>query len=85
MSDGSEGYASAGVSPTLGGEVTLDPPGGVYEENTPVQLTALPTDGYQFARWSGDLTGTASAATLTMTRDMSVMAWMVYEPCVKIL
>ncbi len=31
------------VSPTLGGSVTLDPPGGVYDMYTPVQLTAAPS------------------------------------------
>ena len=73
------------ISPALSGRVTLHagamhfpkcvaPGGGVYDENTVVQLTAVPTDGYGFARWSGDLTATASMATLTMTRDMSVTA-----------
>jgi hypothetical protein len=62
------------VSPTLGGEVTLDPSGGVYDENTPVQLTAVPFQGYEFVRWSGDLTGAVSPSTITMTRDMSVTA-----------
>jgi uncharacterized repeat protein (TIGR02543 family) len=39
-----------------------------------VQLTAVPTEGYVFAAWSGDLTGTTSMATITMTQDVSVMA-----------
>ncbi|MCP4538457.1 MAG: hypothetical protein GY832_15080 [Chloroflexi bacterium] len=62
------------ISPTLGGTVTPNPPGLVYDENTPVELTANPADGYEFIRWSGDLTGTVSPDTITMTRDMTVTA-----------
>ncbi len=58
----------------MGGTVTPNPPGWVYDADTPVQLTAIPTEGYEFARWSGDLTGTVSSATITMTRDMTVTA-----------
>jgi len=65
--------APSGECVAPGGECVA-PGGGVYDENTVVQLTAVPTDGYGFARWSGDLTATASMATLTMTRDMSVTA-----------
>ena len=48
---------TAVVSPTLSGSVMLDPPGPVYIENTPVQLLALPAQGFMFAGWSGDLEG----------------------------
>ncbi len=36
------------------GSVTLNPPGGVYEEGTEVTLTALPEAGWQFSGWSGE-------------------------------
>jgi hypothetical protein len=62
------------VSPPGSGEVLLNPPGGVYEENTVVQLTANPFEGYEFVRWGGDLTGTVNLPSITMTRDVSVTA-----------
>jgi uncharacterized repeat protein (TIGR02543 family) len=68
------------VSPTVGGAVTLDPPGVtyteplVYNESTVVTLTAVPAGGYVFDAWSGDLEGTTGLATITMTQDMTVTA-----------
>jgi hypothetical protein len=62
------------VSPPGSGQVTLHPPGGVYDENTVVQLTANPFQGYEFVRWSGDLTCTVNLDTIIMTRDASVTA-----------
>ncbi len=62
------------VSPTVGGTVTPNPPGPVYAENTPVQLTANPAQGYEFIRWTGDLISTTNPITITMTRDMTVTA-----------
>jgi hypothetical protein len=62
------------TSPTVGGAVTLDPPGGMYEANTVVELTANPAEGYEFVRWSGDLTSTANPDIITVTQDMTVSA-----------
>ena len=56
------------------GTVTLNPPGGTYPLNTPVSLTATPAAGWMFQGWSGDLSGTASPATLTMTGERAVTA-----------
>lgn len=56
------------------GSVTLSPPGGVYAEGTTVTLTASAVLGTSFEGWSGDLTGSASPATITMTSDKSVTA-----------
>jgi hypothetical protein len=56
------------------GSVTLDPPGGTYPEGTVVTLTATPDSGWQFDNWSGDLTGTANPATITMDADKNVTA-----------
>jgi len=41
---------------------------------TPVKLTANVADGYEFVRWSGDLTGTVNLDTITMMRDMTITA-----------
>ncbi len=56
------------------GSITLNPPGGVYDEGTVVTLTAAPDPGWQFDNWSGDLSGTANPATITMNSDKTVTA-----------
>jgi hypothetical protein len=47
---------------------------GPYNYGEVVQLTAVPTDGWSFDNWSGDLIGSTSPTTVTMTRDMTVTA-----------
>ena len=39
--------------------LTLDPAGGLYNENTTVSLTANADPGWEFSGWSGDLSGSA--------------------------
>jgi len=56
------------------GNVTLNPPGGVYNAGTSVTLTAAPASGYQFSGWSGNLTGSANPATITMDANKNVTA-----------
>ncbi|MEE8391152.1 MAG: hypothetical protein V3S14_10200 [Anaerolineae bacterium] len=68
------------VSPAVGGTVTPNPPGRVYTEplvydgGTVVTLTANPASGYEFIRWSGDLTGMSSTMIITMTQDRIIIA-----------
>jgi hypothetical protein len=57
-----------------GGSVTLDPPGGLYDEGSTVTLTALPEEGHGFIGWSGDLSGAQNPATLLIDSDKSVDA-----------
>ncbi|MCB1185358.1 DUF1349 domain-containing protein, partial [bacterium] len=57
-----------------GGSVVLDPPGGVYNQGTAVQVTAVPTVGYAFDGWSGDLTGTVNPETVIVDANKSVTA-----------
>ncbi|MFQ5737374.1 MAG: hypothetical protein ACE5JX_00040 [Acidobacteriota bacterium] len=60
---------------TMGlGTVDLSPPGGEYVEGTLVSLTALPSPGFEFSAWSGDLAGFDNPATITMDSDKSVTA-----------
>lgn len=59
------------ASPSGGGTIT---PGGVYDKGSLVTITASPTSGYRFDRWSGDATGTSSTVTLTMDSDKTVTA-----------
>jgi uncharacterized repeat protein (TIGR02543 family) len=56
------------------GSVTLDPPGGTYNEGTVVTLTAAADSGWQFDNWSGDLTGSTNPATITMDANKTVTA-----------
>jgi hypothetical protein len=62
------------VATAGGGSVTLDPPGGVYDWDTKVQLTAVPDSGWFFNGWSGDLTGLTNPDTVTMIGNLSVTA-----------
>ncbi len=66
------------ITPTAAGTVELLPTGGVYLAGTVVTLTATPTTGWQFAGWSGDLTGTSNPDSLMMDGDKTVTA--LFEP-----
>ncbi len=65
---------SLGTTTVGSGSVSLSPAGGVYENNTSVQLTAMPVSGWQFAGWGGDLSGLENPATITMTANKNVTA-----------
>lgn len=56
------------------GAVTLSPPGGVYDEGTVLILTATPAANFDFARWSGDVTGAVNPVSITMDGNKSVTA-----------
>jgi len=62
------------VNTTGSGSVTLDPTGGTYDSGTVVTLTATPNSGFQFAGWSGDLSGATNPATLTMNANKNITA-----------
>jgi hypothetical protein len=54
------------------GTVTLDPPGGTYDEDTVVTLTATPASGWEFTAWSGDLNSANNPDTITIDSDKTV-------------
>ncbi|HYC88767.1 MAG TPA: InlB B-repeat-containing protein [Thermoanaerobaculia bacterium] len=56
------------------GSVSRSPNASSYPSGTVVTLTATPAAGYQFSGWSGDLTGSANPATITMSANRSVTA-----------
>jgi uncharacterized repeat protein (TIGR02543 family) len=56
------------------GAVTKNPDQTTYAEGTVVTLTAAPAIGWSFSAWTGDLTGSANPATITMTSDKIVTA-----------
>ena len=60
------------------GEGTVEPGSGVYELGETVTLVAIPDNGYVFAGWKGDLSGSESSVDLLLEIDKSVTA--VFEP-----
>jgi pectate lyase len=56
------------------GTVTRNPNAASYLSGTVVSLTATPASGFQFAGWSGDLTGSANPASITMNANKTVIA-----------
>ena len=57
-----------------GGSTTPTVGAHTYDEGTVVPLTATPEAGWQFDYWSGDLTGSANPASVTMDGNRSVTA-----------
>lgn len=54
--------------------MTYDPPlcgASTYANNTVVTLTAVPSEGYQFERWTGDVDGVVDAEDSTIEVVMS--------------
>ena len=47
---------------------------GQFDDGTSLTLAAIPSTGYTFAGWSGDLSGATTPTTLTMDGDKSVSA-----------
>ncbi len=56
------------------GSVTRSPDQASYDYNASVTLNAVPAAGYTFTGWSGNLSGTANPATLTMNAAKTVTA-----------
>ena len=61
-------------SPKCGGRVTYNPElcfNSTYARDTPVTLTAVSSDGYQFEKWTGEVDGVADTENSTITVVMS--------------
>lgn len=65
------------------GSITLTPVGGVYDSGTVVTFKPVPDYGYLFSSWSGALTGSDTAATLTVTANSNVTANFRVDPNAK--
>jgi len=66
-------YALA-VSAVGGGTVSKSPDQASYAYGASVQLDAVPVDGWAFASWSGDTSGSADPVTLTISGSRAVTA-----------
>jgi len=62
------------VDPSGSGYITLNPPGGTYDEGTVVTITAVANSGYQFGHWSGDASGSSATIQITMDSNKSITA-----------
>jgi hypothetical protein len=58
------------------GQGSTNPQNGVntYQQGQSVSITAYPSSGWQFANWSGDVSGTNSTTTVTMNGNINVTA-----------
>jgi len=67
-------YLTTAENPDAGGDMTPAPPGAWYDSGTDASLDATVNTGYQWAGWSGDLSGTTKPTTITMDAPKSVTA-----------
>lgn len=73
------------TNPTSGGgNVTITPtsPDNKYKSGASITLKATPATGYTFSGWGGDLSGTETSKTFTITKNTTVTATFV-KPVVK--
>lgn len=72
---GKKGYSlQVGGLPAGTGGVNVSPTQARYALGTKVTLTPSPASGYAFRNWTGDLTGTANPAIITMDRNKKIQA-----------
>jgi uncharacterized repeat protein (TIGR02543 family) len=62
------------VDPMEGGMVTVDPEEADYACNDVVTVTAVPTTGFVFTGWMGDLTTMNATEQITMTENKEITA-----------
>ncbi|MEN3013102.1 MAG: cellulase family glycosylhydrolase [Endomicrobiia bacterium] len=62
------------ISPQQAGKVSVNPVGGVYQENTQVEITAFSNNGYVFSGWSGDITTNENPLKITMNSNKNITA-----------
>ncbi len=62
------------TSVRLSGSGSISPSGGTYDSGTVVTLTATPSSGYRFDRWSGDASGKSLSIKITMDSNKTIVA-----------
>lgn len=68
------GYTVTVTQPASGGTIALSPQKASYANGDVVIVTATPATGYSFTGWSGDLTGTTSPASFTVSGNATIGA-----------
>jgi len=63
-----------GLTPSGGGTISANPPGGNYTHGTSVSLTPMPNAQYRFDHWEGALTGSAQPGVVVMNANAAVTA-----------
>jgi uncharacterized repeat protein (TIGR02543 family) len=63
---------STSVDPIGGG--TVSPENGSYDYGSSVEVSATPSDGWQFVSWAGDTTVSTNPLTVTMDNDYELTA-----------
>ena len=67
------------IVPSGYGSVAVSPPGGTYDRDTPVTLTATPASPkYGFISWGGSLLASINPITILMDANKSISAHFVY-------
>ena len=56
------------------GDGRISPSGGLYAENSDIELTAIPKFGWEFDHWEGDLSGNTNPVTINLDNDKYVTA-----------
>ncbi len=62
------------------GKGSVTPNGGKYDSGTKVTLTAMPEEGWEFVNWSGDASGSDNPLTVTISKNMTIMAIFEKDP-----
>ncbi|WP_299701337.1 T9SS type A sorting domain-containing protein [uncultured Pontibacter sp.] len=68
------------VSTVGSGSVSKSPTQNTYAAGSTVSLTATPAAGYQFAGWSGDVTGTTNPLSVVMNNNITLTATFTETP-----
>ena len=68
-------FLSTGISPAGGGRVVVSPDsGGRYSLGQNLSLRAVPTPGWVFTGWKGDVASGDNPLSVTLGKDVSVLA-----------
>lgn len=62
------------ISGVSGGNIQLTPMKAAYTYGESVTVTAIPSSGWRFVNWVGDLTGTENPKVITIHDDMTISA-----------
>lgn len=66
-------YTYAGTAAPLNGG-TIDPDFGQFSEGTSVDITAIPSEGWEFVKWEGALTHAENPTRIRMNKEQRVVA-----------